>query len=129
MVPEYPALVITDVRDLSKNSGSPNLCPEKMTRNSSDITRHEGSQFRCLSDLHIYYYRIFWCIARYYLLFGRPGAGYIKNAGYTLLKSEIATGYFFKIMVLFASKRVVFSVLHGQEPSLGHVEIAATSGA
>ena len=33
MVREYPALVITDVRDLSKNSGNPafvhpNLCPD-----------------------------------------------------------------------------------------------------
>ena len=77
---------------------------------------------------------------RYFLLLGRPGAGYITNVNYTLFKSEITRGYFFIIMVKFlppyiesiASKpvffSVVFSVLHGQEPSLGHVEIAATGG-
>ena len=71
------------------------------------------------NELAKYEYCIFWCITRYFLLSGQPGAGYITNAGYTLLNSEIARG-FFRIMVKFllpyiASKRVL--------------EIAATGGA
>ena len=60
--------------------------------------------------------------------------GIYTNAGYTLLKSKIAKGYFFRFMGKFflpyiASELVVFSVLRGQEQSVGHVEIAATGGA
>ena len=40
-------------------------------------------------------YRIFRCITRYFLFLERPGAGKITNAGYTLLKSEIARERFF----------------------------------
>ena len=78
-------------------------------------------------------YRIFWCITLYFLLLERPGAGYITNAGYTLLKSE-----FFVIMDKFllpyiAPKCVVFPVLHGPEPSGNsiywrQVEKASTGG-
>ena len=51
------------------------------------------------------------------LLLGKPGAGNITNAGYTLLKSEIARGHFFIILVkclLISSKCAVFlcTLLH-----------------
>ena len=41
-------------------------------------------------------YRIFLCITSYFLLLGKPGVGYVSNAGYTLLKNT-----FFIIMVKF----------------------------
>ena len=62
MVQEYPVLVITDARDLSKNSGNPacahpNLCP---ARNSSVEKGHFIAQNvfyqNCLSCLKNYIY-------------------------------------------------------------------------
>ena len=46
-------------------------------------------------------YRIFQCLARYFLLLGRPGVGYIMNAGYTLFKSEIANSRILRLNALF----------------------------
>ena len=44
-------------------------------------------------------YRIFRCITRCFLLLRRPGAGYIINVGYTLLKSKFSYNY---ILISFA---------------------------
>ena len=40
---------------------------------------------------YILYFSVY---SQLFLLLGRPGAGYITNASYTLLKSEIARGHF-----------------------------------
>ena len=70
------------------------------------------------------YYLIFRCITRHCLLLGRPGVGYITNAGYTLFKFEIAKGHFFIIMVkcLLISRLIWFFFYF---TALGHV---GTSG-
>ena len=63
------------------------------------------SRFYCTA------YRIFRCIIRYSLLFGRSDEGYKKNAGYTLLKSKIARGYFLMVKFLLpyiASRNALF---------------------
>ena len=69
-------------------------------------------------------YRIFRFITRYFLLFGWPGARYITNVGYTLLKSEFAGGHFFIILVkclLISLLNELFSLYF---TALGHVEIS-----
>ena len=71
-------------------------------------------------------YRIFRCITHYFLIFERPGAGYITNAGCTFLKSKIErlVEIFFIIMVKFLLPYMRLNAGW----SLGHVEIAATGG-
>ena len=58
---------------------------KKMSKN---VTLYKPIRF--FSELH---YSIFRCITRYFLLLGRPGAGYITNVGYTLLKSDFFYNY------------------------------------
>ena len=61
-------------------------------------------------------YRIFQFITRYFLPHGRPGAGYVTNAGYTLLKFEIARGNFYIIgthsnnVLIWFTKRILGTV-------------------
>ena len=73
----------------------------------------------------------FWCITRYFLLLGRPIAGY--KARYTLLKSETARRYLFLIMVKFllpyiTSKCVVFSVFTDRMRHSATRGLAVTGG-
>ena len=50
MVREYPALGITDVRDVSKNSGNPafahpNLCPDRLVKKFQGASSPETAHF------------------------------------------------------------------------------------